>query len=378
MTTVTHAIARYTFGELLAGLSNEVDSGNVKRVEGPDGLTLYNYTRRCVTEKAWNPFNRAARGLILHELSERVIALPFEKFFNYGEAGALPNEAFSVYDKLDGSLGIIYEYEGGWRVATRGAFASEQALWATEWLKENITPESLNPDITYLAEIVYPQNRIVVDYQGLESLVFLSSYNRKTFVEELNAPKSAGFRMAKTENHTSIDNLLELAKSLDANQEGFVVRFASGTRIKIKGDEYCRVHKLISEVTPLGVWRALAAGDNLAEIRQQIPEEYWRDMDAITEILTQKLSAFSEELREGLEEVAQLTDKELGLYLKSGEGKLSKLQSAFIFAARKQNLLETVEQPGMTRTKVFKTFRPTGNKLEGYRPTNVMNRFEEG
>ena len=60
-----------------------------------------------------------------------VRATPFPKLFNYGEFGiALPDAPFEVFDKLDGSLGIVFHDGARWRVVTKGAFDSAQARWA--------------------------------------------------------------------------------------------------------------------------------------------------------------------------------------------------------------------------------------------------------
>ena len=371
-----HRAARYSFAELVVGLHGELATGNIKRTQQCE-LSLYTYTTKCVMERAWSDFSRVARGLILDETDEHIVALPFEKFFNYGEFEAVPNEPFTAYEKLDGSLGIVYEYKGEWQVATKGSFDSEQAIWATEWLRNHIDLSKLEPELTYLTEIIYPDNRIVVDYRGLEALAFLSSYHRRDFREYTEPPEAAGFAAAKVQAYESVKDLLAAAETLSANHEGFVLRFDSGLRLKIKGDEYARVHRLISEVTPLGVWRVMLAGDDLAALRGQIPEEYWRDLDSIVSLLEGNLQQFVSELEDALAKTAGLDDKNLGLLLKEGGGKLNETQRAFIFAARKQNLLQALKTPGPLREKVFKTFRPTGNQLTGYRSSSAVNRFGE-
>jgi len=49
-----------------------------------------------------------------------------------------------------------------------------------------------------------------------------------------------------------------------------------------------------------------------------------------------------------------------------------------VFLVRKKNLLEEAYVGGSSMRKtVFKMFKPKGNKLVGYVPTNVMNRFDQ-
>ena len=61
----------------------------------------------------------------------RSIARPLPKFFNLIEyQGTIPDGVPNIYEKLDGSLIILFDYQGQWEVASRGSFASEQAQMA--------------------------------------------------------------------------------------------------------------------------------------------------------------------------------------------------------------------------------------------------------
>jgi len=47
---------------------------------------------------------------------------------------------------------------------------------------------------------------------------------------------------------TKIESLIEFTRNLE-NAEGFVVAFADGHRVKIKADQYVRIHKTIDRIT---------------------------------------------------------------------------------------------------------------------------------
>jgi RNA ligase len=72
-------------------------------------LYIYNYTQKAQYERLWNDWTLACRGLIM-DRDYNIIARPFKKFFNLGEFENqdIPNESFEVYEKMDGSLGILY------------------------------------------------------------------------------------------------------------------------------------------------------------------------------------------------------------------------------------------------------------------------------
>ena len=159
-----------------------IDEGYITCRNHPTcGYVIYNYTARTQYEQYWTEQTKLCRGLILDK-DGAVIARPLEKFFNIGEynqhthLGKLPNYTyFDVFEKMDGSLGILYTRpDGKVGLATRGSFESPQALKGQEILNKKYPNIVMNPKYTYLLEIVYPENRIVVDYEGQEDLVLLS------------------------------------------------------------------------------------------------------------------------------------------------------------------------------------------------------------
>ncbi len=213
-----HPARAMHFDDLRDGLEREVSAGNVnKQINDHLGLTLYCYSKSCVYEKAWSPYSELARGLIVDHLRERVVATPFPKFFNVSErADTIPDLPFEVFEKLDGSLIILFSHEGEWHCATKGSFNSEQAKWAKEWIGGHDL-SCLDTKATYLAEAIYPQNRIVVQY-GHAALVLLAAYGRDG--EEypydflMTVGKLLGWPVARRFPAWSIMDLTAMAKTL--------------------------------------------------------------------------------------------------------------------------------------------------------------------
>lgn len=337
-----------------------------------EGLSLFCYTRDAVFEKKWDPITLISRGLIVDPREQRVIATPFSKFFNVGETGdTIPDLAFETYEKVDGSLIILYWHDGCWKTATKGSFSSDQAWWAARHIAA-YDLRHLNKGTTYLAEAVYPENRIVVHYEET-GLVLLAAYDAAGYEVPFDEIKRVGdrlgWRVAQRHAYTSISDLVAKAKTLPPSEEGFVLRFENGLRLKIKGDEYKRIHALISRCTPLAMWEAMMAGDDLMAVRRDLPEEFWGDFDAITGILDAQVGSLVQRACETAAAVDGLSDKEVGLRLSSFPEDIRR----FIFPLRKfGSLLE-----GRTREALFRSIRPTGNKLEGYTPSYAMNRVTE-
>jgi RNA ligase len=368
-----HGARKIDFDTLFVGLEAARAAGLAVRKDCSETeRALYVYSNSCVYDDGWNEFTLLARGLILHPPTRSIVATPFPKFFNAGERnGTIPDLPFEVFEKVDGSLAIVHHFGGRWRVATKGAFDSEQARWA-EGFMSGFAVEHLDTGTTYLAEAVYPENRIVVHYAKAE-LVLLAAYrddgHELTFDELNDVGSRVGWRVARRHAFSSMSDLIAHAKSLPATEEGFVIRFADGSRLKLKGDEYRRIHSLISRCTPLAMWEAMLAGDDMIAIRRDLPEEFWGDFDAITNAITAKIDGITEKVAATADLLSGQTDKEVGLQLKS----LPTDVQPFIFPWRKSG--GKIE--GRSREALFRHIRPTGNRLPGYTPSYAMNRVAD-
>jgi RNA ligase len=228
-------------------------------------LFIYNYTAKAQYSNTWNEVTLQCRGLIL-DAGLNIVARPFKKFFNLDEypASDIPDEPFEVYEKMDGSLGILYWLNDEPFIATRGSFISAQAAHATGVLQAKYagTFDKINRDVTYLFEIVYPENRIVVDYGTTDDLVLIAVIDNKTGAD-LPLP-AIGFPVVK--KYDGINDFTTL-KSLDeVNKEGFVIKFKSGLRAKVKLAEYLRLHRIVTGVSNLVIWEHLSEGRSFDEI----------------------------------------------------------------------------------------------------------------
>ena len=369
MTDLLHPARQVPFATLMAGLDRARELGFVhRRLDTTGALQLFIYTPRCVYDDGWDEFTIMARGLIVDDKAGRVVATPFPKFFNVGERrGEAPNLPFEAFEKLDGSLIIVFHYAGRWRTATKGAFDSEQAVWAQARL-DAADLSALIPGTTYLFEAVYPENRIVVRYAE-PALVMLAAYDGNgrelTYDEVLGICQALGWRAARRHEFDSITDMVSHAAALPRDDEGFVIRFSNGLRLKLKGAEYRRIHALISRCTPLAMWEAMAAGDDMDAIRRDLPEEFWADFDDIIRILGGNIRDIETKVAELAASVAHLSDKELGLSLNS----LPAEARSYLFAFRKTRAIT-----GKSRDALMRSVRPTGNVLAGYVPSYAMGR----
>lgn len=238
-------------------------------------LFIYNYAPVVQYQKLWNEVTRLTRGLIL-DGQGRVAARPFPKFFNLEEhqPGEIPPEPFDVFEKADGSLGILYWLGDQPAIATRGSFASEQALHATDLLRCRYAScfSRLERGVTYLFEIIYPANRIVVDYGDQDDLLLLAVLDNQTG-RDLPLPEDLPFPQIR--RYDGVRDLVQLRQLEQDNQEGFVIRFQSGFRVKVKFAEYVRLHRLLTQTSSTLIWEHLANRRPLEELLEKVPDEFY-------------------------------------------------------------------------------------------------------
>jgi len=291
-----------------AELAAQIEAKMVRAVPHPSGLlTLYSYTKVAqYTPELWNHVTDKCRGLIVAN-DGTLVARPFEKFWNLDDArhpetltANLPATPPVLTRKLDGSLGIAYQLNGRWHVATRGAFVSEQAQWASHWLAAH-SPSFWPPGYTPLFEIVFPENQIVVRYD-FAGLVLLALVHIETGEEA----EYSDLQLHAERNSMQVVERFDrpLAACLDEdvpNEEGYVAAWPRpGTtplRVKIKYSTYSRLHKLLTQTTALTVWEMLRDGLDITEVTKDVPAEFRAWIDAIEQRLLGEYRAIEDAAR---------------------------------------------------------------------------------
>ena len=272
-------------------LDAAIRDGFIRRQYHPDApLAILNYTELAQFKREWNDVTRNSRGLIYNTETLEVVARTFPKFFNHGEdhhpAFSL-DEPVTVTDKLDGSLGIVYPWGGQLHVATRGSFTSEQAIKATGILRRQYPYWAPPQGVTALFEIIYPANRIVLDYGAIEDLILLGSVHISS--GETFTPEETRWNGARADTYPYATFAEALAAPMRKNAEGYVVHFRdSDVRIKIKQADYVALHKIVTGWNERTIWEMLATGKDYASLLAGVPDEFHTWAMSIAESLNEQ------------------------------------------------------------------------------------------
>lgn len=261
----------------------------------------------------WNSTTKMMRGLIV-DSKGKIHSRSFEKFFTFrdylsentvllteGQIAKLPNKSFKVYEKLDGTLTILYWVDNIPYLSTQRSFKSLKAKKATQILhkKYKHTFDKLRKDRTYIFEAIYPESQVLIDYENSEDLVLIGIVENETGT---SLPlEDIGFKTAKdwSSDLKNITNLKDLENLNLKNLEGFVLLYENGFRIKIKFPWYKEAHILMNKLIQLeynidlienklkeilsikpmvsdtfGIWERFKKGELPKEISLDFPNAY--------------------------------------------------------------------------------------------------------
>jgi RNA ligase len=137
------------------------------------------------------------------------------------------------------------------------------------------------------------KNRIVVDYGDYEGLVLLGTFDTSGKEYDIEMWREYGFDVVK--KYDGIKDFNQLKSMIKNDQEGFVVKFSNGDRIKVKGVEYLRLHKIMTNMSTTAVWECLKNGDDIETILKDVPDEFYEKIKSYVRDLRYSFFQISED-----------------------------------------------------------------------------------
>lgn len=266
-------------------------------------LKIYNYTKNTRDKTYWTPETLMARGLVLETGTSTIVARPMKAFFNHDAGLHTPptkDMSFTALEKVDGSLGLWFCYREKWMMATRGSFENAQITEGTRMAMELGLDKKCDPSKTYCFEIVYPANKILVNYGGRRKLVLLAVIDTASGFDEPNSALagiavSLGVRAARSFRVNDGDTVESLQKLDLQNEEGVVVLFnENGERVKVKFPGYMALVNAANTqpevpISQKVLEQLLKNPTSKAEtILDSLPDEYYDELRATMEDFSQR------------------------------------------------------------------------------------------
>lgn len=224
-----------------------------------------------------HPIVRECRGLILDRSNDwSVVSYPFNRFFNWGETDqALDWNTVRVQEKVDGSLMIMYYYEGLWHVSTKGSpsasgnvgdypFTFAQLFWHIWKAQFGLDAlAQLNHTFTYMFELTSVYNRVVTNQVGNEGILTLLSVRNIDSFQELPVSQFVGLNPVSEFLLHNINQVLAAADHLDPlEQEGYVLVDGAWNRLKVKSPRYVLIHHLKESLSVQRIVELIQTGES--------------------------------------------------------------------------------------------------------------------
>lgn len=268
-------------------LNELIEAGMVNEIHHPvANLTMYNYSKECQANACWCDTTKKCRGLIV-DGDNNIVARPMAKFFNYEEyvqwdtMDMIPTEErFEVTEKLDGSLGILYWVDDTPFITTKGSFESEQGAHATALLHDRYKNiwNRLDRNLTYMFEIIYPGDPHIVRYNDVDDIFLIAVQDTNIPGKEIPVEDYADI-FNVVPKYPDVEDWTKVRENIDGtNREGFVIKFESGFRLKLKYEEYVKLHYYKHAITPKKILEYVIE-DRLEEL-----EEVWNKFDEESQI----------------------------------------------------------------------------------------------
>lgn len=297
--------------DVLFKIRREVDEGRVTEDQYGD-YSLFKYSRQCAYGGEWNDVNRRCRGIVIDTLRETVVARPFDKFFNLGETPETSDHSLvekseklgaAATAKMDGTMVAVWWDEYSLRCTTPGAFKSEQAVFACDQLLPKYDLSSFPRDCTLVCEMIAPWDRKVIDYGQESRLVALAAFENSW--DQVEIPRDMlGIILRGTGldlvPYYDVKDLLYT--NIPEGEEGYVIRFDDGFRVKVKGDWYFKIHKLLDRISPKNVLEMLVDG-SFVKTRSDLPVYLRGTLDALHQEISGIKSRVEEEVSRWWERV---------------------------------------------------------------------------
>lgn len=204
-----------------------------------------------------NPITHECRGLILDIHNDwAIVAYPFKKFFSYGEYYADKVDFLHAryWEKIDGSMMFLYNYQDKWNVASSGlpdasgtlhhndTMSMADLFWDT-WSALGYELPT-NTHVTYIFEMTSPHNQVLVPYTETD-IQLIGARDLDSLAElDINLV-SHNWKIVKSFPISSLDEALQISNSLNPmKQEGFVITDDSFNRVKMKSPQYVALSHL--------------------------------------------------------------------------------------------------------------------------------------
>lgn len=259
-----------------------------------------------------SPESRECRGLVFYS-NGQIMARRYPKFFNRGERVDLEDRyctaPIQVFEKLDGTLISPILLGEEVRLATRQGLTK-----VSIHCEEDVNPsppflqackELLLQGITPLFEYCSPNHRIILHYDR-PSLTLTGARDNVS---------GEYLPLSEISNQLKIPHARELnkdfIKSVKAlkEEEGVVIVYANGFRLKVKSDDYCSRSRLLDPLVEEKNVLYLVIEQKMDDLVGLLDESDYQTLLAYRDEVNSHISKYADEIKSLVDPLKELTSR---------------------------------------------------------------------
>lgn len=262
-------------------------------------------------------FYLECRSIVIDLKEECIVISPFKKFRNLNECPAnelsvvieeIKNaKTIEITNKLDGSMQCARWYKGKLFMTGSQAIELEKSWRLADgyrMMKSDINCVKMvreNPDYTFIFEYISLADAHVVKYEKHEEGLYLIgvrhvySGRQLSYKEVADLASKYNVKMTQIYDKT-FDEILQEVKFIKSDdQEGFVVNI-DGHMIKVKGDDYVKIHKILSQISSINLIIQSIAENRMDDLLSKVPEAYKPRVRKVSKVVYDYIAKMEEEV----------------------------------------------------------------------------------
>lgn len=230
-----------------------------------DERVILNYCQ--INSPKTNEIVKSCRGTVLHKTNASLVGRGFLRFFNVGEdKDSLDKFNWNncyINEKVDGSYICVYKFEGKWRVNTRNSYAdgivNDSGLtWLdifNQALPEGFTLQDFDliadEKSSIIFELCSPFNQVVKFHES-PKLFLLAVFDDGIERNPVDVDEFAKLNRFTRPTRVHCSSILDVEEYIkkesekDRAFEGLVLNDNQNIRLKLKSEDYVKLHRTIT------------------------------------------------------------------------------------------------------------------------------------
>lgn len=268
--------------------------------------------------EVYDGFYKECRSIVIDVEKETIVICPFKKFRNLNECEetSLENirekiskaKNIEISEKIDGSMQTANFYSGNIVMAGAQAINPENSWRLQDGIKRICSNSNYckmiqeNPNWTFIFEYVALKDAHVVKYTKEQEGMYLIGIRDNLTGEQfsykyvLDVARIYNINKIPQVYQQTLDDVLNETNKYTSDQREGVVLFIDGFQVKIKYDDYVKIHRILSIVSSVNLIIQHIADGTFDDLIAKIPEAYRKRTMIIKQLICGYISSMDEKV----------------------------------------------------------------------------------